>query len=370
MNQAWNTYGLFVNRDGSVTAASFWIMIAFPLLYTRRWLVGVACIVVGLIVALRRAMDDMKSQDKAEIRFRILYAHDVIDEMKSEKDSVILNAALESLAEKVNNKAKRKDYKENELELYCLKASYLALKRYEVSPDDLLLAGSLSLLALVAKNKAVRNQCQKFGLKLPLTAIVHSLEACSQICEGEVSESVEQISADVQRKGCLWLGALVDDDKELATLVVDEGGLEAILSAIDWYRYHQDVNNWGLWAIFMLCYEHSINQVELVRLGGLRILCQSLENNNDSLEVCRHGVAVLFDLLRNTSNEPTSPTSSHDYMAKIMKMRQVAIGSGLHNAVHKAMKNFPGNIEIIGMGTELLVSTGFQGDIPAYQGVK
>ena len=49
-------------------------------------------------------MDDIAVQDKAEIRFRILHAHDVVNEMKGEKEAVILNSALESLAEKVNNK--------------------------------------------------------------------------------------------------------------------------------------------------------------------------------------------------------------------------------------------------------------------------
>mmetsp|Transcript_6972 Transcript_6972/g.10190 ORF Transcript_6972/g.10190 Transcript_6972/m.10190 type:complete len:371 (+) Transcript_6972:301-1413(+) len=370
MSQALQTAGLFVTREGNVTPAFFLIMIAFPLLWSRRWILGFACIFLGLVVALRRAMDEMAAQDKAEIRFRILKAHDVVQEMKSEKDAAILNSALESLAEKINNTQKHKEYADDEVELHCLEAAYTALKRHEISPDDLLLAGSLSLLALVAKNKAVRTQCQKFGLKLPLTALKQSLEVSSQMPEEELSEPAERISADVQRKGCLWLGALADNNKRLATLVVDEGGLEAILSAIDWYRHHQDVNNWGLWAIFILCYEHSINQMELVRLGGLQILCQSLENNCDSLEVCRHGVAVLFDLLRNTNNDSDSSNNSRDDMAKLMKMRKVAIGSGLHNAVHKAMKNCQDSIEIVGMGAELLISTGFQGDIPVYQGVK
>eukprot|EP00548_Thalassiothrix_antarctica_P018320 CAMPEP_0194191476 /NCGR_PEP_ID=MMETSP0154-20130528/66908_1 /TAXON_ID=1049557 /ORGANISM="Thalassiothrix antarctica, Strain L6-D1" /LENGTH=174 /DNA_ID=CAMNT_0038914153 /DNA_START=411 /DNA_END=932 /DNA_ORIENTATION=+ len=171
-----------------------------------------------------------------------------------------------------------------------------------------------------------------------------SLHEAQRKEDEELTEEIEQLSADVQRKGCLWMGALVDGNKQLATRVVDEGGLRIILAAIDWYRYHEDVNNWGLWAIFMLCYEHLTNKIELVRLGGLQILCQSILNNSDSsLEVCRHGIAVLFDLLQNTNIYNTiNDHNGYD----VMKVRQVAVSVGLHNAVYKAMLNYPESSEI------------------------
>jgi hypothetical protein len=351
--------GLFFTLEGTLTGASFWMLIGMPIIYSGRWWLGSACFLVGFLFALCNAMESIQKEDKADLRFNILEAHDVVEEMKKENDTVILISALESLARKKSKKRKGM-YEVNALELACQEAAYVALKKY--SDNDCVVASAISLLALVGKNKAVRQRHVKdesYSLQLPLTSVRSSLERVQE--QDDTTEDAEQLAAELQRKSCLWLGALADQQPQLATLIVDEGALETVLLAVDWFRHHAEVNNWGLWAVFMLCFDHKSNQAELVRLGGLTVLCQSvLLNGKESLEVCRHGLAVLFDLLRQPQDDMLSTQ-------KVLEIRQIAIGAGLHDTVKTAMFAFPDSMEIMGMGTEMLVSTGFEGDIPIYE---
>lgn len=314
---------------------------------------------LGFGLALCNAMDTIAKEDKADMRFNILDAHDVLDEMKKETDVVILISALESLAKK-KSKKKKGMFDKNVLELVCQEAAYIALNKH--SENDSVLAAAISLLALVGKNNEVRQRHLKdedYALQLPLEAVRASLARIQE--SDETTEDEEQLVAELQRKACLWLGALADSQPRLATHVVDEGGLDVILSALDWFRHHAEVNNWGLWAVFMLCFDHRSNQAELVRLGGLTVLCQSLLLNcKDSIEVCRHGLAILFDLLRQPQDDMLSAQ-------KVIEIRQIAIGAGLHDTVKKAMFAHHDSMEIMGMGTEMLISTGFEGEIPIYE---
>lgn len=65
------------------------------------------------------------------------------------------------------------------------------------------------------------------------------------------TEEQERISAELQRKGCLYLGALADGDQDIARKIVDEDGMIGLIDMLDWYRFHSDVVNWTLWAIFI-----------------------------------------------------------------------------------------------------------------------
>jgi hypothetical protein len=351
---------LLINADGNITATSFWLLLALPLFYSGKW--GWACLSLFLAFGFSvcQAMDSLAKEDRSDIRFNVIHAHDVVVEMKEHiDDPIILQSALQALARKVNkqNKNKSQDYDESELELYSLQAAQIVLNQ---SPDsDMLIASVLSLLALIAKNPIVRQQMLRNDcLRSALEAMRDSL-ARAQEQDDSTPSQVQQLSAELVRKGCLWLGALADDSETLATHVVTLGGLEVILQCLDWYRYHEDVNNWGLWALFQLCFGNSHNQSALVQSGGLRIICQSLKcNAADSMEVCRHGIAVLFDTLRH---------ENEDDLLKIAQLRRLAVTAGLHQAVQHCMELHSDSMEVIGMGTELLLSTGFQGDIPTYQ---
>jgi hypothetical protein len=74
------------------------------------------------------------------------------------------------------------------------------------------------------------------------------------------------------------------------------------------------------------------------------------------LEVARHGIAILFDVLRETPEIPSDLT----------KIREVAVAAGMHKAIRQAMDNFPESMECMMMGQEILVATGYRGNIPQY----
>ena len=62
----------------------------------------------------------------------------------------------------------------------------------------------------------------------------------------------------------------------IVTKIAEEDGLEAIIDAIDWYRYHAEVCNWGLWTLFTLCFGHTGNKKLFV--GMLSYLVNYLYN--------------------------------------------------------------------------------------------
>ena len=76
----------------------------------------------------------------------------------------------------------------------------------------------------------------------------------------------------------------------------------------------------------------------------------------DSLEVARHGIAVLFDMLREM------PES----VMNVSEIRRIAVGAGMHEVVKNAMDQFPQSKEIMMMGQSMLVATGYQGEIPHF----
>jgi hypothetical protein len=365
---------LFVSNEGHITSASFFLLMGFPLVFGGRWYLGITCLLLGLLSALCHAMDQIAEEDKHDIRYNNMDAADIseeLEELEKAIKSVTSNkkrdtflktrlkflTAMEILAKKTCRAKKRKgQYHPHEIECICQEAAYGAFRLFP--DDDELVASALSLHALVAKDLEVRqrhvHEADVYGLNVPIDAMKRAM-AKAQSVENP-TEKLEQRSADLQRKACLLLGALADGDSDIATKVVDEDGLEAIMNALGWYRYHEEVTNWALWATFILCYDHDGNKKELIRLGGVQLICQAMVNIPDSIEVARHGIATLFDVLREV---PESPTD----MAKI---RKIAINAGLHGAVRNAMDEFPDSMEIMMMAQEMLIATGYTGEIPRF----
>eukprot|EP00562_Extubocellulus_spinifer_P017088 CAMPEP_0178606342 /NCGR_PEP_ID=MMETSP0697-20121206/37037_1 /TAXON_ID=265572 /ORGANISM="Extubocellulus spinifer, Strain CCMP396" /LENGTH=418 /DNA_ID=CAMNT_0020244795 /DNA_START=36 /DNA_END=1290 /DNA_ORIENTATION=+ len=220
----------------------------------------------------------------------------------------------------------------HELEKICQEAAYIVLKLYPST--DATVSSAISLLALVAKDEEVRRRCieeaDKYGLNIPTNAMKLALTRSKQAVDP--AEDDERFSAELQRKGCLLLGALSDNSKDMATKIVDEDGLIVVMDALDWYRCHEDVCNWGLWAIFQFCYEHKGNKAE---------------------EVARHGIAIMFDLLREMP----------ETLISVSEIRRIAVGAGMHQVVRNAMDAFPSSNEIMMMGQQMLVATGYRGEI-------
>lgn len=253
-------------------------------------------------------------------------------------------------------------YKAHEIETICQEAAYIVLGLHPNINEAV--SAAISLLALVSGDTEVRRlhmeEADKFGLNVPVRAMRDALSRAKlfDVKKGRSpSEEEERLSAELQRKGCLLLGALADGNRDIATKVVDEDGLEAALDAVDWFRFHADVANWSLWAVFILCYDHPGNKGHLMRLGGIQRICRVMKDIPNSPEVARHAVAILFDLMREVPNNLTD----------LSQIRMIALNAGVHEVVRKAMDENPSSVEIMMMGQQMLVATGYKGDIPQYQ---
>ena len=246
----------------------------------------------------------------------------------------------------------------------------------------------LRTFALCAKCDSVRKRHLKnkesYELRLPISIMHSSLQRSKNIEE----EEKEQLAAEIQRKGCIFLGGLSDGNKNLASHIVQCGGLECILESLDWFRYHLYVINWSLWSIFNLCYDHMGNKGELIRLDGVGKICRAMKNvlanqdeeqkdsniddkdyhdvedEEDHLDIARHGIAILFDLLRYDAKSSSNSTSSFNFI----HARRVALNAGLHDVLVIAMKRFSDNTQIMMMGQQMLIATGYMGEIPSFQG--
>jgi hypothetical protein len=378
----------FSPETGGLTPASIAWLLAGPLILSKQYRWGIAGIVVGLLYALKVAMEQqMDDSKKLEIRYNVISADDLVAELENLEDS---SSSSSSSSSSDNDKAPpsspiRKDIddkrikyleglaalakkynlqKNTQLALPCQQIAFTALRLYPT--DNEMVAGSISLLALLAKDtpsrKRYKYQSDEYGLAIPIGALQKTLERAKQ----EEDETKEELMAETLRKGCLFLGAICNDNKDgLAVQVVQEGGLELILDAANWFRLHEDVSNWALWAIFTLAFDQLWIKVQLVRWHGIATICELMKNNPTSLEVSRHGIALLFDLLRENQNDATGDTTNIKWDP--WEVRKIALASGLHDVVYGAMNEFSDSMDIMMMGQEILIGTGFQGDVPVYQ---
>jgi len=295
---------------------------------------------------------------------------------KVSKQRSIANATVNA-----NANANNKSLETPQLFLICQEVAYKTLSAFP--SNDKIISGALSLLALIAKHPAVRERnlfhADEFGINVPIQAIRESLKRSKLVQNPSHDEEI--VAAELQRKACLYLGALADgagQDLDVATKIVEEDGLEAMLDAIDWYRYHAEVVNWGMWGIFTLCFEHTGNKKLFVRMDGIQKICRAIKNivsvynqskvggdgtssssSSSTEEVARHGIAVLFDVLRYDESNPN---------VDFAHIRRVSLNAGLHETVKDAMLAFSGNTEIMMMGQQMLIATGYIGDIPHFAG--
>jgi hypothetical protein len=251
-----------------------------------------------------------------------------------------------------------------------------------LSPDgicnDRIISSSLALLALVSKSESVRhryfvaNQASIDPDKqYRIDDIINAIDLALVRGQDYSDESKEHTAAEVQRKACLLLGALSDGNEMMAQHIGQRGGIQSILNAISWYRCHEEVICWGLWALFILCYENYINKIILVQLDGIPILFGAMGQCPDSVEVARHGTAILFDLLRE-NNSPVSGGNTISNCGPTMdqwKIRNVAVSAGLHERILHVITQFSSetNMDIFLMGREILHGTNYQGPIPEPQ---
>ena len=416
----------------SVLAASV------PLFWMGNWRVGLCFVAIALVYKFLVAspQQSISARDQLAIQYNIWSAEDVRDDLQrrrkeherkndgnkknatNEKDDngdnegaasryrCALLVALPALAKKYNKQQQQRKRSLNksttnapaseikqdndrdgtahsDLPLLCQQVVYMSLLHAaanhrpdddHITDDDELVAASFALLALVAKNEAVRerhlHEADAYGLHVLTRAMAEALNRAQDVDDDDDDDNnndkghqEEQDAAELQRKGCLMLGALADGDKDVALQVVQDGGLKAILNAASWYRFHENVAIWALWSVFILCYENNANKVALMELDGLSIVLQAMKNCSDSVEVTRHGIATVFDLLREDDENEAGSLPKLD----LWKIRNTALSAGLHQIIVRAMEacsNNPNNMDIMLMGRELLVGTGYQGQIP------
>jgi hypothetical protein len=369
---------LFFNEAGGVSIPLLLFLIGSPLVISGKYIWGCVMLALAVALVLNRSMETISDAEKLEIRYNILSPDDLIAELESLESTSLPHGSTSSTTDDANTDAavqrrlryleglssltrkyNKSDHK-RDLALPCQQIAFTTLRLFP--EDDEVLAGTISLLALITKEPQVRKrykyQAEEFGLDKPILALRNVLARAKE----EMDEGREQLLAETIRKGCLYLGAVCNDDKKLglAAIVVEEGGLDLILEAAGWFRFHEDVTNWALWAIFTLCFDHTRIKAQLIRLGGIQVICQSMKNNPSNLEVNRHGVALMFDLLRDNHDGEGVKWDSWE-------IRKIALGSGLHDVVLAAMTEFSDSVDIMMMGQEMLVGTDFRGTIPVYQ---
>ena len=364
------------NFDGGVNYGSVLILVGFPLLLSGQLFWGVLSILLALVLTGSQGVTEA---DKIEIRFNASTPENLLDDLQklSETDfDKAIGKSNTSRKTHLNDGETRIKYyveglsalgrkysESNDQDKLSLRFQQFAFKIVDLYPQkDQIIAGAISLLALIAKDPRVRKRfkykAKDYGLNKPILVLKKVLERAKK----ENDERKEELLAEILRKGCLFLGAVCNDGKDLgiSSVVVSEGGLELILEAANWFRLHEDFSNWALWAVFTLCYDQISVKAELVRLQGIQTICGLMENNPTSLDVSRHGTALLFDLLREDQD-------IDGIIWDPWEVRRIALASGLHDRLLCAMNTFADTRDIIMMGQEMLIGTGYRGNIPKYE---
>jgi hypothetical protein len=490
--------GILIHDDGTITSTSIFLSLALALyLGGRTWYAAVALLVAAMMGWGAIAARKVPWQDKLEIRFNVMEAHDVVREMVDwegrmvrldetsnsaantsnkqqdnqqnddvdllahrrqrvlERGMLTIRVGLSTMAkkyghaqqrrkqrrtsqnqhERVNRSNSNKQSKahrdadgddDDGMELLCQEAAYVGFRtvlRFKCgasskpstgqspspptnSASDMVTIASLSLslLALVAKHPDIQERCafqaDTYGLDLPIGCLNLALDCAKVLPSGESTHTessrgaaavnpvheddkdgweLEQRHAELQRKGCLLLGALCGGGggaggggagaaqascpRDMATLVAQEGGVQAMLNALDYFRYHSDVANWALWALFTLCYESPAHRRAILELHGIPVVLRAMRNCPDSVEVARHGTALLFDLMRQEEDDGGGiPAVGRSDLVDVWKVRKKAVDAGLHPVLVQALKSYVDEADIAMMSREMLVGTNYQGD--------
>jgi hypothetical protein len=196
-------------------------------------------------------------------------------------------------------------------------------QQQQQEPVEQVLDAALVLLVSVSTEPLVRRSyCADDGHLVEI--VVQILQRARLRAKQYREPEMEQRAAEIQRRGCLLLGALVNNNRYAAVattptamcqLILAKGGMRCIVDALDLFRCHEDVANWALWAIFTILFDHrdeDNNQSSspstrtntnttavqhLLNANGGPVILAALENCGHHVGVASHGIAIFFHLV-------------------------------------------------------------------------
>mmetsp|Transcript_22105 Transcript_22105/g.28628 ORF Transcript_22105/g.28628 Transcript_22105/m.28628 type:complete len:380 (-) Transcript_22105:110-1249(-) len=202
-----------------------------------------------------------------------------------------------------------------------------------------------SAMTFLAKVDAVKKQVgDEGGLNTIICTMEKCLEAGKQceIKETEDARATAEMYLNTQKRGCMALGQIVDGQPKLQTAAVDEGGLDVVLECMQWYRDHGELQQWALWAILQLTFEHPANRVYLLKKGGMRLVLDSLKNHAQARKVQCQGLGVVMSSFQLADGIDTSLVC------------KLAMNDGLEKIAQEAKERFPSDVYIIQVCDQLL----------------
>jgi len=373
-----------VAPDGGLRFPVIFILSLPLLLYWEKWR-WIRSLFLVWIVSIW-CYDKLEPEETVPRRNNQVTVDDVLREIRSiddedeETKSLIMTTSLKTLANrytaltaKLSKDTASKMDPERETQTQedvthivkcCQDAAHIGLS----SSNDGVVTSAVSLLALISGQTKVKERYLDGGdldIDTVIKAVRLALERAYEIedddeaCDENESHSLtlEQHAAELQQKACLMMGSLADSHKELAAKLIELGGLQVVLDAIKWYRCHSGVAKWSLWATFVLVCENPSGQRAFLRTDGVTAVIQALDYfAGESQDIARHGIAILFDLLREDETKGNS----------VWSMRMSAVDAGVHSVVCGAMKSNQDKVDIIMMGQSILAGTGFKGPIPQF----
>jgi hypothetical protein len=296
--------------------------------------------------------------------------HTILSQMRlhmKDEDKVVVG--LKALL--VLTDSDSKDHKEATgklLRLGLVQVLTLILETYDENAS--VVVRTLTVLRRVSTLPEVCSHFEEAGgaAVAPVVLAMRTVLSLDQAGADTPDEKRSRRCAEVQRLGALILGAVCDERNELKTAVVDEGFAAALLEAMDWFRHHEPLAQWALWALFNATFNHTSNKVDLVRKGALKTVVTAMDAHPNSAGVQRQAVALLFSCLMQGSTAGADG-SSGVVVADVPRMREVASSQGMNEAVEAACKAHPKDKSIQGMGQQILAASSAGGAGRANGGV-
>lgn len=218
-------------------------------------LIVVVSFLLILVTKTSRPRDD-KFNDLVSITD---YFKATFEQSPANDDNVDVSAAIRHLDTVINMKL-NPDKHDGVLRL---ETALLALKSYP--KHDKIIALALTVILSITNMPSVAQQ--KFQVEVSnndddLQFIIDCLQSSLSRAKSvdEPLEKDERLSAEIQRRGCLFLGGFAESANVARDMVVEKGGLNLIIEAVQWYRFHAGVCKWGLWAAFHICYDRIEHQ--------------------------------------------------------------------------------------------------------------